>query len=407
MSAPEGVRLLAGRSRVPVPWRLAAFYAAIFLAVGLYAPYWPPWLETRGLDAGEIGMVLALTTWAKVVATPLAAGIADRLGRRRPAMLALALCAAAVFAFYATAEGFAALAFAALLLGFCFPPLLPLGESLVVLASRVRRFDYGRVRLWGSLAFIAGAWGGGAVLGDDPGLAPRAILAAAALTALACVFVPDVRAPRAARPTAGLGALLRRPAFLAFLATASLIQSSHAAYYAFATLHWRAAGLDAFVIGALWAEGVAAEVVLFAVAGKLLRRGGVAPLFAAAAAAGAARWLAIGATSDLAVLAAVQALHAGSFGLAHLAAMRFIQSAVEPEYSATAQGCYSALAMGAGLALATMAAGALHALSPGAAFHAMAGLCACGGAGALSLARAERRAAAQPPASRFTKRRPQ
>ena len=63
--------------------------------------------------------------------------------------------------------------------------------------------------------------------------------------------------------------------------------------------------------------------------------------------------------------------------------------------------------LGAGLALATMAAGRLYALSPGAAFHAMAGLCACGGAGALSLARAERRAAAQPPASRFTKRRPQ
>lgn len=390
MSAPEGVRLIAGRSRIPVPWRLAAFYAALFLAIGLYAPYWPPWLASRGLDAGEIGIVLGLTTWAKVVATPVAAGIADRFGRRRPTMLVLALCAAGAFAFYAAAEDFAALALAALLLGLCFPPLLPIGESLTVLASRVRRFDYGRVRLWGSLAFIVGAWGGGVFLGSDTGLAPHAIFIAAILTAIACVFVPDVRAPRAARSTAGLGALLRRPAFLAFLATSSLIQSSHAAYYAFATLHWRAAGIDPFVIGALWAEGVAAEVVLFAFAGKLLRRGGVAPLFAAAAVAGAVRWIAIGVSSDLTVLAAVQALHAGSFGLAHLAAMRFIRSSVEPEYSTTAQGCYSALAMGAMLALMTMAAGGLYALSPGAAFGSMAALCMLGGAGALALARAER-----------------
>ena len=397
-AAGNAVTGAGGRRRAPAQWRLAAWYAALFLTIGLFMPWWPAWLESRGLDAGEIGVLLALTTWAKVVAAPLATGLADRLGRRRPVMIALSFAALAAFRLYAAADGFAAMAVAALLLGVCFSPLLPLGESLTMLAARARRFDYGRVRLWGSLAFIAGAWGGGALPGAGVDSTPTLVSAAAGLTALACLAAPDARAPPSRGAFAGLGALLRRPAFLLFLATASLIQGSHAAYYAFATLHWRAAGLGAPVIGALWAEGVAAEVALFAASGRLLRRAGEARLFALAAAAATARWAIMAATADLAALAAAQALHAGSFALTHLAAMRFIQRAAPAAYSATAQGLHSALAMGAVMALLTMAAGGLYEASPAGAFLAMAGLSALAGAVAAALARA---------AARERKRRPQ
>ena len=350
--------LIAGQSGLPVAWRLAGFYAAAFLTVGLLMPYLPLWLESRGLGAGEIGTVLALTTWTKVAASPVAAGLADRLGRRRPVMLALSAATVAAFVFYyAAADAFWTLALAAALLGMCFPPLMPIGENLCMLAARIRRFDYGRVRLWGSLAFVAGAWGGGALIGDDVAAVPLLAIGGAALVALACAALPDVRTEPSARSFAGVGTLLRRPSFLVFLAVASLIQASHAAYYGFSALHWRAAGHDAFTIGALWAEGVAAEVLLFAVSGPAVRRAGVAPLFALAAAAGAVRWCAIGATGDLAVLIAVQALHGATFGAAHLAAMHYIRRTVPPALSATAQALYSATAMGAAMALATMAAG--------------------------------------------------
>ncbi len=382
-------RLVTGRSPFPVPWRLAGYYAAVFLAIGLFMPYWPLWLESRGLDAAEIGIVLALTTWSKVVATPLASGMADRLGRRRPVMLTLAVCTVAAFCFYAAADTFGTLALAALMLGACFPPLIPIGENLTMLTARIRRFDYGRVRLWGSLAFIAGAGGGGALLADgDPRAVPLMTIGAAVLVALACAGAPDVRTGSSGSSFAkGIGALLRQPVFLVFLATASLIQCSHAAYYAFVSLHWRAAGLDGLTIGALWAEAVVAEVVLFAVSGRLVRRAGVATLFAVAAFTGVIRWIVIAATGHLAALAVAQALHAGSFGLAHLSAMYFIQRAVPPQYSATAQGLYSAIAMGAVMALATMGAGVLYELSPAGAFGAMALACAFGGAGAVLLSR--------------------
>ena len=62
--------------------RLAFYYGAIFLVMGVYLPFWPVWLEARGVGPGEIGLLLAITTWTKVFASPAMAQIADRLGEQ-------------------------------------------------------------------------------------------------------------------------------------------------------------------------------------------------------------------------------------------------------------------------------------------------------------------------------------
>ena len=81
--------LVLGRPSV----RLGAFYAAVFLVVGIQLPFWPVWLSGRGLDPQQIGFVFAAAIWAKVIATPIIGVAADRFGRRRAFMVALAAVA--------------------------------------------------------------------------------------------------------------------------------------------------------------------------------------------------------------------------------------------------------------------------------------------------------------------------
>ena len=59
-------------------WRLAAFYAALFVALGVQLPFLPLWLAAKGLDAGAIGVALALPMVVRVFAIPLATRRADR-----------------------------------------------------------------------------------------------------------------------------------------------------------------------------------------------------------------------------------------------------------------------------------------------------------------------------------------
>ncbi len=356
--------------------------------MGVYLPFWPVWLKGRGLDAGEIGLLLAITIWTKVLASPAMAQIANRLGERRRVMVALSVAALASYALFGIADGFWQLALVAVLIGATLPPMMPLGENMTMLASRARGLDYGRIRLWGSLSFILASWGGGQWLAGRPESAILwLVLAGLGLTVVACWSLPDIRpapAPPRAKPVRGL---LRQPVFLLFLATVSLIQSSHGMLYGFGTLHWRAAGLSDGAIGLLWAEGVLAEVVLFAFSGRVVRRVGVVPLMLIAAAAGVARWTVTALSADLGVLLAVQLLHALTFGATHLAAMHFIQRAVPEEVSATAQGLYSAIAMGVVLASVIMASGGLYAGAGGHAFFAMTAMSVLGGMSAVALGR--------------------
>ena len=60
--------------------RLSLFYAAVFLFIGILLPFWPVWLKSRGMAAGEIGILLSLGMWVRAVSGPLVAQAADRTG---------------------------------------------------------------------------------------------------------------------------------------------------------------------------------------------------------------------------------------------------------------------------------------------------------------------------------------
>ena len=70
--------------------RVSLFYGAVFLLIGFHLPYFPVWLEWRGLSPGEIGIVLAAPLVVRVVSTPVISFAADRRGDRRLAIILLA-----------------------------------------------------------------------------------------------------------------------------------------------------------------------------------------------------------------------------------------------------------------------------------------------------------------------------
>jgi PPP family 3-phenylpropionic acid transporter len=361
-------------------FRLGAFYAAIFFSVGVQLPFWPVWLQSRGLAAGEIGVVLGAAQWVKLATNPLAGLAADRGGARR-VMLLLSLAALAGFLLFLPAQGFLALLLLSLVTGAALSALLPLGDNAALAAAYAGALDYGRVRLWGSLGFIAAALLAGRLMASAGADGVLYLLIAAALgIALTCAGVGDRPAPARARGWPRL----KRPPWLLF-AAAALVQGSHAVYYGFGTLYWRGLGIADGVIAALWAEGVIAEILLFYWGAPLLRRLGPAGLLALGGGAGALRWSLTGLVSALPALVLLQLLHALTFGAAHLGAMHYLARHLPAEQAATGQALYSAIVGGVGAGLALWLAGALYAAYGGAAYQAMTALAALGAALSLLL----------------------
>jgi PPP family 3-phenylpropionic acid transporter len=169
---------------------------------------------------------------------------------------------------------------------------------------------------------------------------------------LAASFVCSLALPRRAEIPAGEGrrgvaALLSEPDFQLFLVVAFLGQCGQVAYDIGFSLHLADLGVTHPAIGAAWAIGVAAEVLLLASPVRAFRSQRVARWMAWALAGAAARWALIATIRSPALLFVLQPLHAISFGLVWLTQMAYASRRFPARSLATAQGLF-ATAIGLG-----------------------------------------------------------
>ncbi|MBR0652400.1 MFS transporter [Roseomonas terrae] len=359
-------------------------FIAQFGALGVMLPFVPPLMAAAGLSAAEVGGVLAAGAAMRLLSGPMGGRLADALGQPRAVMAGGAAIAAVAACLYGLAHGLTGLLLANLLMALGFASVVPLGDAMALRAAREQGWDYGRVRALGSVAFIVTA-GAGGWLAERAGAGSIAWLLAGALAAagLAALALPAMETPRR-RSGGTIRSIAALPGFRRILLVAALIQGSHAAYYAFGSIHWERAGVSATMIGLLWAWSVVAEVLLFAWGRPLAERLGPRGLALVAAGAGLLRWGITAETVALPALVLAQGLHALTFGAMHLATMRVMQHAIPPVVAGTAQTLLAA-GIGAMMMAGTLATGQGYAAMGATVFWGMAAMCAVAAVGARRL----------------------
>jgi MFS transporter, PPP family, 3-phenylpropionic acid transporter len=366
--------------------RLSFYYLALFLIVGTFVPYLPLWMGGRGLSSEQIGLVLAVALWAKIPVGLSMTGEIDYSGKRKRSLVMIALVSLGGMIAMDYANSFVAILLVWLLVGTLLTTAMPIADSLSLLAANRSGVRYGKVRRWGSISFIVASVAGGWYL---QGRASDDVLwlmvGGTVLLVIATMLMPDLRTEPRGRNRPAILDVLKSPNFLLFVATAALLQSSHAGLYGFASRHWIDAGLDENTVGLLWAEGVIAEVIIFSAGGFLVAKLGPARMLMLAGLAGLVRWGVLSQTTELPVLIAIQALHGLTFSGTHIAAFAFIMQNVPEEQSASAQGLFDSLAMGLFFGLSMAAAGWVYERATSDAFLLMTALSLAGGLGATLL----------------------
>lgn len=301
---------------------VAAVYAGLFFGLGVYMPFFPVWLAGRGFDASWIAFALALPMSIRLFTMPLGGLLADRTGRPRATLVGYAVMTALCFVGVALAPSATLMLVALGLAASFWQPSLPVLDAYAVAKRRQGLVDYGRVRLWGSLAFIGGNLAGGFLLGSLPHDAVIwFIVASSMFTAMAALTLDETKLPHKEH----LPHVRRVGAVLAVgIAAAALVQGSHAVLYAFASVHWHAIGLSDGTIGAMWAIGVVAEVLLFRVATKVTARLGPELLLLAGGLAGIVRFGAMSLEPSVLLLPFLQMLHAATFGCTYLGTVELV-----------------------------------------------------------------------------------
>ena len=374
-------------SRPSALWFFLNTYALLYGAFGMQSPFVPALLRERGLQAQDIGLVLATAMIVRVFAGPVVAHAADRLRRHTLILCGCALFAALASISYLLTRSLAGLLCVALLHAAMLGPIAPISDALAATAAQAsrsgtgRRFDYGWVRAAGSAAFAVGTLASGWQAGAT-GLA-AAMWTSATLLVLggtAALLLPNMALHRSSAASVTMlrdgVQLLRIPVYRRLLVAATLLEGSHALHDSFSVIRWRSAGIDFFTVSALWSESVFAEVVVFLLIGPwLVRWIGPSGSMALAAGAGILRWTVAAFTTSPGLLAFIQPLHGLTFALFHLAAIQLIVAVAPVRLAATAQAIYGTLCIGLAISLLTFVSGLLYARCGGEAFLFMTALC--------------------------------
>jgi len=342
-------------------WRLSGFYFAFFTITGALAPYWGPYLRSLGLPAAQIGVLVAILHATKIVAPNIWGWLADRGGSRMFVVRVAAVGAMLVFPGVLLSHGFLWLAMIIAVTSFFWNAALPQFEANTLNHLKGQDHLYSRIRLWGSVGFIASVTALGELI-DRFGvrILPVALVVLFVVLAAASFVAPQARERS---PSAGHAAflhVLRDPRVLAFFLVCFLLQASHGPYYAFYSIYLGEHGYRGAVIGVLWALGVLAEIGVFLVVHRWLPRFGPRWLMTATLALAVLRWTLVAvAPGVLVVQAAAQLLHAATFGIYHAVGIALVNRYFVGRNQGRGQALYSSLTFGAGVAAGSLASGYL------------------------------------------------
>lgn len=326
-------------------------------AIGCVVPYYSTLLAEAGLADGTVALVLNAIPVGMLLGGPVWATIADWSGAPLTVLrVASALCLLAAAVLAMTTDG---LAMAAVLLFWSLfrSAQTPFADALTVHALGGDRRSYGRVRAFGSVAFLTMAL----LSGSAREIVPRAplflALALLAATFLWTFLLPGGDAAPERPRWDDVRRLLRHPVILPFLALSVLHGVMLVSFDNFLALHVRALGLPSTVVGAAVALAVAVEVAVLWTGRWWLDRFGPDALLLAAALVGVPHWWLTAHVTDPVALVALQGLRGVEFGAYWIAGVAILSEQAPPALRNTAQALLPSSSFGVGFVVA-MALGA-------------------------------------------------
>lgn len=359
-------------AREGVQLRLAQFIA--FCGIGALMPYFGLLLEDAGLSAWQIAQISIIAPILKLVIPPAAGLVADLYTGRGNLIRAMNITAVLTWPMLLWPESFVGWALVWIYMSVARGALSPFLNAAAMdyshraIAAGYGHENFGRIRLWGSLGFIAATAAGG-LLADAVGI--RAVIhlygVMLALTVVACWPIDRIHQParrrEGAQPANTLGQLiqlLRTPAFLMALVGIMLVRTSEGGYNVLYTMHVRHLGYSNTVAAILWSIGVFSEVALFRWLGAHVSRlpmGRLELWVAIAAGSNVLRWALLGTGDGWPTLLTGQLLHGISFGMFYLLGIELLDRHAPADFKSTIQGIYDTVAFGLSALMGQLASG--------------------------------------------------
>ncbi|MCW1402902.1 MFS transporter [Novosphingobium sp. MW5] len=352
---------------------VSGLYLALYLHYGFFA-FIPLWLKATGATPAEIGFLLAIPLVLRILTVAPFSAWAGRNGWVRNAISITAVLSAALILLLLGKPDYAGRIVIVLAFSIAWDQLPVLADAYAVMTVRSHAVDFGRVRVWGSIAAVASSAAAGWVIGvTGIELLPALVAGLLLLPALTAPLLPSDRSMAALenKTEGSWRDLVGDRQLMSALVAGALVIASHGVIANFIAIQLSAQGISTGMIGTIQAVAISFEIFAFWFGAKLLGQRDPMILIRIAAAAAFARWCIMALNPGLPVVLAVQVLQGVTSTGAILGVMLVIAHRVPVRLSAAAQG-FNAVLLGIALAVVTFGSGLLWSQGIAASYSAMA-----------------------------------
>ena len=324
-------------------------YFFYFGVMGVYLPFFNLYCYHIGFDAIQIGSLSAVRSVVLVLFSIIWGGIADRSQTRRPLYILFNFLSVGAWMLFLFTTEFWPMMAITVLYGIFYSPLIAFLEAFTMDVLGDARSNYGKIRAWGSIAFIATVIVMGKLIelyAID--IIVVLILAGSALQAIGALKIPKINTESKRATFSRFKALLNRHVSV-FLFCAFLMLVSHGAYYGFFSIHLERLGYDSTFIGIAWALASIAEIMVMLKSERILRRVALESILTFSCLIAGLRWIALAHVESAMAILISQLAHAVTYGTFHMASIIYIDTMAPQDAKTTGQAVNNAVTYGLGL----------------------------------------------------------
>lgn len=338
----------------------ATQYFLYFGTMGVHLPFFNLYCYQLGFSGFQIGTLSAMRSITLILFSILWSILADRFHTRRGIYILCNFISAAFWGLFLMTADFWWMLVITILHGIFYAPLISFLEAFTMDVLGPNKKRYGRMRAWGSIAFILVVLVLGRVI-DAFGvrIILALILAGSWVQALVSVGFPKSTATRQKSAPGEWGHLIR-PRVAVFLFCAFVMLLSHGAYYTFFSIHLANLKFDSFFIGICWATAVGAEIMAMLFSERIFKRFRYETVLIVSFGAAVLRWAGLWHAESMAAILALQLLHAITYGTFHMASILYIDMLTSESAKTLGQAVNNAVTYGLGLMAGFFLSGALY-----------------------------------------------
>ncbi len=336
---------------------LGLFYFFYFALVGVYVIFLPKALVEVGFSGSEVGIIFAIAPIVRF-ALPF---IFRRFGNlnKKTYLLSLFLMVISAAAFFVGARSFWALVVINIFYGASMGVILPFVDTIALKA--IKKENYGKVRLWGSIGFMAIALWLGKFL-QTPTQTIYYLIFMAIATGVSGLFIIKFDSADKVEDKKSKDRLSLSQ-YWAWWLSALLFQVSFGGFYNFFTIYETNYGVSLEITSWLWSFGVVCEIVMLYFQGALLKRFSLLALIEISIFSAVIRWLILWAFPGSLVGAFIsQAFHSLNFALYYSASIAYVYTLYSQKK--LAQQFFLGISFGLGGSIGAVIAGFIYQNSP-------------------------------------------